>query len=64
MEKEFNLSKKLIKHNNPTGFFEFEDIKEFVRLLKEKCKSLINDVYVDEAFFFEQIDKLVGDELK
>ncbi len=48
-----SLSDKLIQHNNPIGFFEFEDVKEFIKEL---------DKYLDEVGSRE-LKRLAGDKL-
>jgi len=78
MEKEFDLSKKIENHftqieniSYPIGFLRVEDVKEFIRILKEAGDE--NDWYImlqdgedgDITFSFnEWIDKLIGEDLK
>jgi len=52
MNKEFNLSEMIVQN----VFINVEDVKEFIRLLKEKCN-------IDVGYFKDLIDKLSGDEL-
>jgi len=60
MEKEFNLSEKIIKHDNPTGFFEFDDVKEFIKRLKDKFRGTKNISYA-VSYCQREIDKLAGE---
>ena len=57
MEKEFNLSERINDSNNfSEGNIQTEDVKEFIKRLKEALKN-------DEAFLSideEIIDKLAG----
>ncbi len=58
-EEEFNLSEKMKMHRYDSNFekryfLEEEDVKEFIRLLKEELDAN----YIDRI-----IDKLVGDKL-
>lgn len=56
----FNLSKRVLFRLNPllkdARAFEIKDVKEFIRLLKEKT-------YLDGMDFNEEIDNLAGDDL-
>ena len=65
--KEFNLSDK-IKHPTKTiiGMWIHEDdVKEFIRRLKEELKSIEVDLgQVQKKIIFKKIDKLAGDKLK
>jgi len=73
-KKEFNLSDKIIPptcHKNYENI-KIEDVKEFIRLLKEKLKYNIVEKeafisFSEEAFqrdIEKEIDKLAGDKLK
>ena len=55
MKTEFNLSKKRIDRGDWVHYSE-EDVKEFIRLLKEYIGA--NHIVIRE------IDKLAGDKLK
>ena len=57
--KEFNLSEK-IKSNNNYSREQIEDIKEFIRLLKEELKKFSDATNYGVS---KVIDKLVGDKL-
>ena len=64
--KEFNLSEKEIDYKQyplSTSAFLREDVKEFIRLLKEESKT--SYFVCDDCFkkFQEIIDKLAGDKL-
>ena len=63
MKKEFNLSEKIIKETEwSKGHFGRDDVKEFIKRLKEIKKPIFvansdwNDV-------LKEIDKLAGDKL-
>ena len=65
-KEEFNLSERI----EILGVFKYkvyleEDVKEFIRLLKEKINnaSLI-PVFDKRKAIFDKIDKLAGDKLK
>lgn len=59
VDKEFNLSEKMIKHNE--GMFDREDVKQFIKLLKEE---LIRNLGKNKKELFNRIiNKLAGDEL-
>ena len=69
-ETEFNLSEKIHRERVKwkTEVIDKKDVKEFIRLLKERVRHL--DIYEGlwseaerEALFIE-IDKLAGDKLK
>ena len=62
MEKqEFNLSKKMIISNKYIdNFFYEEDVKEFIRLLKELSTK---NEFGNDAILIKQIDKLAGKDL-
>ncbi len=57
--KDKTLSDKMIVHSNPVGFFEYEDVKEFIGKLKDKCKE--HDIV--KIMMLEYIDELAGDKL-
>ena len=68
MEKqEFNLSEKIINNNfNDSGdFLDIEDVKEFIKLLKEEIYNFpsINYHQPDEDDIIKIIDKLSGEKL-
>ena len=60
--KEFNLSEKLFISPNftPRSNLTKEDVKEFIRLLKEELKK--GSMATPTAY--DLIDKLAGDDLK
>lgn len=59
MQDEWNLSDKM-HIGVPVGEFDIEDVKEFIRRLKEASR----DNKIDFEMDFEQIiDKLAGDKL-
>jgi len=63
MEKEFNLSERIVDDLRGGGQLgiRIEDVKEFIRLLKE----LVMDCNVhEEKVSISEIDKLAGDKLK
>ena len=74
-EKEFNLSEKLTKNIVDVGldveaqdyYAKEEDIKEFIKRLKEICQGLVDCVKKEHPCFrwngWEEIDKLAGDKL-
>lgn len=60
MTKKFNLSEKAMKIHSVNGYHETnhyheEDVKEFIRLLKEE---------IGKRWASEIIDKLAGEKLK
>ena len=67
MKEEFNLSEQLLKSENLTkvtkGYFFLpaNDVKEFIRLLKEEMSGIL--VPIEEKHPSEMIDKLAGDKL-
>jgi hypothetical protein len=64
MKKEFNLSEKEIWVDEPSEEFYFKsDVKEFIKLLKEKCvdDSGKKDFVLYDAW--NKIDKLAGSRL-
>ncbi len=65
MEKEFNLSEKIVEvshYDNPWREHLFvKDVKEFIKLLKEKFNDDGEYYYYKEIE--EEIDKLAGDDL-
>lgn len=72
MTGEFNLSKRMKAYTSVSGsirfdFFKEEDVKEFIRLLKEEVKSNIagSDKFYDDnpENLLDFIDKLAGDKL-
>ena len=67
--KEFNLSDKIIEvddYTNDEGIF-IEDVKEFIRLLKEELRKRYNQKYDfninDLEWALDKIDELAGDKL-
>jgi hypothetical protein len=60
----FNLSEKQKAgaglFSNPTMIYEEADVKEFIRLLKEKI--ILEDIYLEKNIK-EIINKIAGDEL-
>lgn len=60
MEKEFNLSKKMMRFYDEHNFDYFleEDVKEFIRLLKEKIVQVEEGIALIDP---KAIDKLAGD---
>ena len=74
MEKEFNLSEKIQDRKYPKPIYntrytyDEEDVKEFIRLLKERsfsntctCESCKDRPHIINV---NDIDKLAGDKLK
>ena len=74
MTKEFNLSdkiryvedynlsdEKVVHQAVEVGVVEIKDVKEFIRLLKEKIKSNSGCEYM---LNWEDIDKIAGEKLK
>ena len=62
-EEEFNLSKEIVKFKKPDdwrNFLYIEDVKEFIKRLKNYLYKNPKLSYVD---FTEFIDKLAGKEL-
>jgi len=73
--KEFNLSEKIkedfnVDNQTMCEWLEIEDVKEFIRLLKEKIKHMSVDDSMDYydncnyADFEEEINKLAGEKLR
>jgi hypothetical protein len=63
MTKEFNLSEKVRPADHKSDGTEYywqEDVKEFIRLLKDKI--VLNDIYTADEIF-KIINDLVGDKL-
>jgi hypothetical protein len=72
MTEEFNLSKKLTlagEHYNPhksfydTEVFLKEDVKEFIRLLKEDILFVGNNQDTNVVWLLQRLDKLAGEKL-
>lgn len=72
MTNEFNLSKEII-YNKDGGWLEIEEVKKFIRLLKDETLSdgvyeieteTQRDGLVDVKKLFNRINKLAGDKLK
>jgi len=66
---EFNLSKKVFQDFKGKDNIYFEkDVKEFIRLLKERFEYLDNEVGEicenDRYMIWNEIDKLAGEKLK
>ena len=60
MTEEFNLSDKMgVHYENYPDAILVEDVKEFIRLLKEEAKY-----YVKAEDVIISIDKLAGEKLK
>ena len=59
LSKEFNLSEKKIKWL----YYHEQDVKEFIRLLKDKFPMGIGSVQVFKADILKEIDKLAGKSL-
>lgn len=55
METEFNLSNKIIQWDGSS--LRLEDVKEFIKLLKEYCRINLRYDVINE------IDKLAGEKL-
>ena len=70
MAEEFDLSKKINDYGyNDDGtpdsdILEVDDVKEFIRQLKENVTELGFSDVVDKHTLFEIINKLAGDRLK
>lgn len=67
MKEQFKLSDKrnAPKDNSITRFrpyYDEEDVKEFIRLLKEKI--IKSDMLIDNEFLCKKIDALAGEDLK
>lgn len=64
MEKEFNLSEKIVEvshYDNPWREHLFvKDVKEFIKLLKESFDGINNYRF---CHIQDRIDKLAGDDL-
>jgi len=60
----FNLSDKFTDSRDDSGYgyIAIEDVKEFIRLLKESLIWLTKQSDYEQAIMF--IDKLAGDKLK
>jgi hemerythrin superfamily protein len=72
MEKQFNLSEKIVQpyafeKDFVTEHINVNDVKEFIRLLKEKYRELNDKNYIGEMSPIHQlareIDKLAGDKI-
>jgi len=61
MEEEFNLSEKMTSGDRYRFWYHEKDIKEFIRLLKDKLFGDAIKPTDNEAI--EIIDKLAGDDL-
>ena len=61
MKKEFNLSEKIWFDKRGWAHIKYENIKEFIKKLKEITKYWISTDEFEE--WEKQIDKLVGDDL-
>ena len=63
----FCLSDRKIPPSMNCNYYYEEDVKEFIRLLKEEIPKLKSENYYDccnDEDFFIVIDKLAGDKLK
>jgi len=69
MTTEFNLSEKIHINNtnNNWTFIRIEDVKEFIRLLKEKTfetfEYALDSSEMSSYTICQEIDKLAGDKL-
>jgi len=63
MEKDFNLSEKIIQKANGHNFVEDTNIKEFIKRLKEEIERVRpHDCNgFDRAIILNLIDKLAGE---
>ena len=61
---EFKLSEKINENYYPDGMVSVDDIKEFIKRLKEEIKRGVtrNKVFPLD-WCFDSIDKLAGDDL-
>lgn len=76
MENEWNLSDEIQNHSRGIGdpelYLEIEDVREFIKKLKDKCFGYAVDSQVTDidskprprTIFDDIIDKLAGDKLK
>jgi hypothetical protein len=62
MNKEFNLSEKEW-YDGAMYLYNKEDVKEFIRLLKENIVKQTSWNGILKDMIFEEIDKLAGDKL-
>jgi len=60
MKTEFNLSEKMHIHWGTEPAYAEEDVREFIKRLKENIKTDYDDV---NECIIEEIDKLAGDKL-
>jgi len=70
MKKEFNLSEKILTtwykdftHGGANNRQKVEDVKEFIRQLKEFVWDRDEDCWKQVGYFFIELDKLAGEEL-
>lgn len=70
-KEEFNLSEKIkedfnIENRTETSWLEIEDIKEFIRLLKDEYMKYRDSFKTLEDYYriFDDLEKLAGDKLK
>ena len=61
--KEFNLSEKIMSWEGDFKSIKKEDVKEFIRLLKEGIHQF-NETELGDIGRNEFIDKLAGEKLK
>ena len=64
-DKGFNLSEKIgFYESGPFGAHAYldEDVKEFIRLLKERLNN--KHKIQDNKWLFQEIDKLAGEKLR
>ena len=60
MKEEFNLSEKIeFEGDGGVDWLKIKDVKEFIRLLKEKLRNF----YGKNCSWLNEIDKLAGEEL-
>jgi hypothetical protein len=62
MKKEFDLSKRITDEGKVLGVINIEDVKEFIRLLKEGIHGF-NEMETGDIARNDFIDKLAGKEL-
>jgi len=65
MKKEFNLSNKIWKEKDcKCNHIHIDNVKEFIRLLKEIIPECLDNPNPYEKDVLNKIDKLAGDKLK
>ena len=63
VEKEFNLSEKIIEGKVIKGLISQENVKEFIRRAKKILENSI-DSGCDEEYVLRKFDELAGEKLK